>query len=157
DIEQTTLESFLWPESSPSPEAVDELRRKGILLDDSPAPHFFAELFDDFLHRRIANRRGPQKGVLVDVESGRVVVDGRLIQNLTRLEFRLLLLLYGRLNKVCDKYSIVEAVWGEDYVDEVYDAAIEKLVSRLRKKLEPDPANPRYLVTLRGRGYKLTG
>jgi len=51
----------------------------------------------------------------------------------------------------------VEAVWGEEYVDEVYDSAIEKLVSRLRKKIEPDPSNPRYIITVRGRGYKLVG
>jgi DNA-binding response OmpR family regulator len=39
----------------------------------------------------------------------------------------------------------------------VDDARIEKLVSRLRAKLEQDPANPRYLLTVRGRGYKLAG
>ena len=37
----------------------------------------------------------------------------------------------------------------------VDNARIEKLVSRLRQKLEPDPANPKYLFTVRGRGYKL--
>jgi DNA-binding response OmpR family regulator len=74
---------------------------------------------------------------------------------LTDLEYRLLLLLYGRLSKLCDKYQIVEAVWGQDYIDEVDDARIEKLISRLRSKLEHDPANPKYLQTVRGRGYKL--
>jgi two-component system response regulator RegX3 len=84
-------------------------------------------------------------------------VDGRQVEPLTNLEYRLLLLLYGHLNKICDKYQIVEAVWGEAYIDQVYDASIEKLVSRLRHKIEPDPANPRYLLTVRGRGYKLVG
>ena len=51
--------------------------------------------------------------------------------------------------------AMLEAVWGEDYIDEVDDARIEKLVSRLRQKLEPDAANPRYVITVRGRGYKL--
>jgi two-component system response regulator RegX3 len=37
----------------------------------------------------------------------------------------------------------------------VDDARIEKLVSRLRQKIEPDAANPKYLITMRGRGYKL--
>jgi DNA-binding response OmpR family regulator len=59
------------------------------------------------------------------------------------------------MDKICDKYQIVEAVWGEEYIDEVDDARIEKLVSRLRKKIEPDPNEPRYLLTVRGRGYKL--
>jgi two-component system response regulator RegX3 len=65
------------------------------------------------------------------------------------------LFLYGRLDRVCDKYAIVESVWGEEYIDQVDDARIEKLVSRVRAKIEPDAAHPKYLVSLRGRGYKL--
>ena len=95
------------------------------------------------------------KGVLVDVDAGDVWVDGVQVPTLTDLEYRLLLLLYGRLDKICDKYQIVEAVWGEAYIDRVDDARIEKLVSRTRAKLERDPSNPRYLITVRGRGYKL--
>jgi len=91
----------------------------------------------------------------VDVDSGEVWVDGRKVPTLTNLEFRLLLLLYGRTGKICDKYQVVEAVWGQDYIDEVDDARIEKLVSRLRRKLERDPSEPKYLVTVRGRGYRL--
>jgi two-component system response regulator RegX3 len=77
------------------------------------------------------------------------------VPTLTNLEYRLLLLLYGRLGKICSKYDVVEAVWGEDYIDEVDDARIEKLISRLRQKLEPDPNSPRFVLTIRGRGYKL--
>jgi DNA-binding response OmpR family regulator len=59
------------------------------------------------------------------------------------------------MDQICDKYEIVEAVWGEDYIDEVDDARIEKLISRLRKKIESDPSEPKYLQTVRGRGYRL--
>mgnify|MGYP003422969642 CR=1 FL=1 len=78
-----------------------------------------------------------------------------LAEALTELEYKLLLLLYGKLNKIVDKYVIVTNVWGESYLDSVDDARIEKLVSRLRGKLEPNTPEPRYLITLRGRGYKL--
>ena len=99
---------------------------------------------------------GPRnQGIRVDPDSGEVWVGGVKIPTLTNLEYRLLLLLYGRLGKICTKYEVVEAVWGEEYIDEVDDARIEKLVSRLRQKLEPDIANPRYVLTIRGRGYKL--
>jgi two-component system response regulator RegX3 len=91
----------------------------------------------------------------VDVDAGDAWVDGERVPSLTDLEYRLLLLLYGRLGKICDKYQIVEAVWGQDYIDEVDDARVEKLISRLRSKVEHDPANPKYLITVRGRGYKL--
>jgi two-component system response regulator RegX3 len=46
-------------------------------------------------------------------------------------------------------------VWGEEYIDQVDDARIDKLLSRLRAKVEPDPHNPRYIITVRGRGYRL--
>lgn len=128
------------------------LREKSILVGDPP--RIFSRLFEAYARRR-ATAHDLTRGVRVDIESGEVTVDGRPVPTLTDLEYRLLLLLYGRMDKLCDKYQIVEAVWGQEYIDEVDDARIEKLVSRLRAKLEPDPANPRYLLTLRGRGYKL--
>ncbi|NTV64967.1 MAG: winged helix-turn-helix domain-containing protein [Oscillochloris sp.] len=49
---------------------------------------------------------------------------------------------------------LAQAVWSE-YRSGVYDYQIENLVRRLRTKIEPDPANPQLLLTLRGLGYKL--
>ena len=46
------------------------------------------------------------------------------------------------------------AVWGEGYLDEIDDARVEKLVSRLRSKIEHDPERPTIVVTVRGVGYK---
>lgn len=115
----------------------------------------FSPVFEDFLLRK---SRGPEidsQGVYLDSDSGDVWVDGVRIPVLTDLEFRLLALLYERLDKLTDKYRIVTAVWGEDYLGDVDDARVEKLVSRLRSKIETDPAEPRYLITQRGRGYKL--
>ena len=94
-------------------------------------------------------------GVRLDPDSGDVWVDDVRIPVLTDLEYRLLQLLHERRDKLTDKYQIVTAVWGEGYLDEIDDARVEKLVSRLRSKIEQDPANPRFLVTQRGRGYKL--
>ena len=64
-------------------------------------------------------------------------------------------LLYQNSNRILDKYQIVSGVWGEEGLREVDDARIEKLVSRLRQKVEPDAANPVYITTVRGRGYRL--
>lgn len=115
------------------------------------------EVWRGFVRRQGLAQPNAQRGVTVDVDSGEVYVDGARIEPLTELEYKLLLLLYGRLNKIVDKYNIVTNVWGETYLDSVDDARIEKLVSRLRNKLEPGAAEPRHLVTLRGRGYKLVG
>ena len=64
----------------------------------------------------------------VDAAAGEVWVEGRLLPDLTAQEYRLLLLLYGNLDKICDKNKIVEAVWSEGYLDSVDDARIEKLM-----------------------------
>ncbi len=131
------------------------LQRKGILLADGENLHFFGRLFEGFVRRQRLLQEGARRGVFVDVDAGEVWVDGHRVPTLTDLEYRLLLFLYGRINRLCTKYQIVEAVWGSAYIAEVDDARIEKLISRLRAKLEPDPAAPRYLLTVRGRGYKL--
>jgi DNA-binding winged helix-turn-helix (wHTH) protein len=115
----------------------------------------FARAFDEFVRRQHLAQRTVRSGLELDPEGGEVWVDGRKVPSLTNLEYRLLLLLYGRMGKICTKYDVVEAVWGEDYIDEVDDARIEKLISRLRQKIEPDAANPRWVLTVRGRGYKL--
>ncbi|RME85120.1 MAG: hypothetical protein D6775_03660 [Caldilineae bacterium] len=155
--EQAFLSGLFRAETIHDPQTRNELLHKGLLRKQEGDLIPFCDLFRYFVQRRSAVKVGLSKGVRVDAETGEVTVDGKPVETLTRLEFRLLLLLYGHLNKICDKYSIVEAVWGEEYVDEVYDSSIEKLVSRLRRKIEPDPSNPRYLLTVRGRGYKLVG
>ena len=131
------------------------LLERGLLVDDDQQIRFFARLFAHYARRQGIVQRGVPRGVWVDVDAGRVWVEGEVINPLTDLEYRLLLLLYGRIDKICDKYQIVDAVWGQEYLGDVDDARIEKLVSRLRAKLEPDPSNPVYVTTVRGRGYRL--
>lgn len=152
---QTALLDFAVEKSIP-PIVQKELLRNGILRANGDGQVVvFARLFEDYIKRQRLVKTPTERGVRVDVDAGQVFVDGRQTEVLTKLEYRLLLLLYGNLGKICDKYSIVEAVWGEDYIEEVDDARIEKLISRLRQKLEPDPSEPRYLITVRGRGYRL--
>jgi hypothetical protein len=146
-----TLEDVDDVKSSP---ALEDLITKGVLVPQMP-PRVFGELFAAYVHRQRRTRQPAHAGVWVDVDAGEAWIDGERVPSLTDLEYRLLLLLYGRLGKICDKYQIVEAVWGQDYIDEVDDARVEKLISRLRSKVERDPANPKYLITVRGRGYKL--
>ena len=64
-------------------------------------------------------------------------------------------LFFENAEKIIDRYQIVTGVWGDGYIDEVDDARIEKLISRLRQKVEPDPSSPRFVTTVRGRGYRL--
>jgi DNA-binding response OmpR family regulator len=89
----------------------------------------------------------------VDEAAGLVRVDRRVVA-LSPKEFALLAHLYEHRGQVCSKDDIGSAVWPE-YHEGVYDYQIENLVRRLRSRIEPDPADPQLLLTIRGRGYKL--
>ncbi len=153
EAQQDTLIAVVGTEEDVDERVLESLRLKGLIR--SKQDLLVSPVFEGFVRRQRLTRRRRHEGIRVDVESGNVWVDGRQTPTLTDLEYRLLLLLYGRLNNICDKYQIVEAVWGEDYIDQVDDARIDKLLSRLRAKIEPDSGNPRYLITVRGRGYRL--
>jgi len=152
EVQQEAMVAVVGAEKDIDERALDSLRDKGLLRGEDL---LFSPIFEGFVRRQRLTRRRRFEGVRVDVESGGVWVNGRQTPTLTDLEYRLLLLLYGRLNKICDKYQIVEAVWGEEYIDQVDDARIDKLLSRLRAKIEPEPRHPQYLITVRCRGYKL--
>jgi hypothetical protein len=130
------------------------LVRKGILVGGE-SPAVFGELYAGYARRQHRAKQPGHAGIHVDVESGDVWADGKPAPTLTDHEYRLLLLLYGRMNKIVTRDDVAEAVWGADYMDEIDDARCDKLLSRLRAKIEPDPANPKYLQTVRGRGYRL--
>lgn len=90
----------------------------------------------------------------VEVDPERLVASkaGRPL-DLTPTEFRLLHYLLSHPDRPLTRDQILEAVWGYDSeVD--YDRTVDVHMHRLRQKLEDDPANPRYFVTVRGVGYK---
>ncbi len=132
-----------------------DLLQRGLLVRGDGGLRLFSRLFAHYARRQGLLYQDVPDGVWIDIDAGTVWVNGRAIEALTDLEYRLLLLLYGRMGKICDKYQIVESVWGQDYLGDVDDARIEKLVSRLRAKLEPDPSHPQFITTVRGRGYRL--
>jgi two-component system, OmpR family, response regulator RegX3 len=51
--------------------------------------------------------------------------------------------------------QLIDRIWGADYVGDT--KTLDVHIKRLRTKIEPDPANPRYLITVRGLGYKFEG
>jgi DNA-binding response OmpR family regulator len=71
----------------------------------------------------------------------------------TRTEFRLLRELADHPGKVLSREHLLERVWGYDYFGD--GRLVDVHVRRLRTKVEPDPANPRFILTVRGMGYKL--
>ena len=91
------------------------------------------------------------QGVEIDLPSRQVTVRGRT-SRLTAKEFDLLSYFLIRPNKTIAYRELLQAVWGPDYGDEV--EYLRVFVNRLRKKIEPDPSKPRFLVTDAWAGYR---
>jgi two-component system response regulator RegX3 len=89
--------------------------------------------------------------VRMDVERHVVTVDGREVP-LPLKEFDLLEYLLRNVGRVLTRGQLIDRVWGADYVGDT--KTLDVHVKRLRSKIEPDPASPRHLVTVRGLGYK---
>jgi DNA-binding response OmpR family regulator len=92
------------------------------------------------------------RGDLV-IDSGRrsVTLSNQTVE-LTALEFDLLHFMASHPGRVYSREALMEFVWGEDRV--VDPRSIDSLISRLRRKLESDPAHPRYVQTIWGAGYR---
>jgi two-component system KDP operon response regulator KdpE len=91
------------------------------------------------------------EGVNVDLPSREVTVRGQT-SRLTAREFELLTYLLARPNKTLAHRELLQAVWGPDYGDEL--EYLRVFINRLRKKIEPDPSKPRFLVTDAWAGYR---
>ena len=90
--------------------------------------------------------------VRMDVERHVVTVDGSE-QRLPLKEFELLEMFLRNPGRVLTRGQLIVRVWGSDYVGDT--KTLDVHVKRLRAKIEPDPGDPQYLVTVRGLGYKL--
>lgn len=91
------------------------------------------------------------EGVEIDLSSRQVTVRDRTAR-LTAKEFDLLSYFLARPNKTIAHRELLQAVWGPDYGDEL--EYLRVFVNRLRKKIEPDPSKPRFLVTDAWAGYR---
>ncbi len=87
----------------------------------------------------------PEQGVLRNRDGSEV--------HCTRTEFRLLCELAANQNKVLSREQLLDRVWGYDYFGD--GRLVDVHIRRLRTKVEPDPALPRHILTVRGMGYKL--
>jgi two-component system response regulator RegX3 len=89
--------------------------------------------------------------VSLDPERHEVVIRGEAV-SLPLKEFELLELLLANAGRVLTRETLIDRVWGTDYVGDT--KTLDVHVKRLRAKVEPDPSHPSRIVTIRGLGYK---
>lgn len=91
-------------------------------------------------------------GLQMDVSRRTVTVDGNQI-SLTPTEYDILRLLMRNAGKVLTHHQLLRRVWGTEYESEMHILRVN--ISNVRRKIEPDPARPHYLLTEPGVGYRL--
>ena len=90
-------------------------------------------------------------GISLNTDTRRVFADGQEVE-LKNKEFELLLFLMLNADVVFSRDALYEAIWGMDALGD--NATVAVHINRLREKIEADPANPRYIQTVWGAGYK---
>ncbi len=92
-------------------------------------------------------------GLHVDFGSYRVTVNGQPVE-LSSREFKLLQFFIGHPGRVYSREQLLDSIWGDETF--VEPRTVDVHISRLRGAIEPDKENPRYILTVRGIGYKFT-
>lgn len=90
--------------------------------------------------------------LVIDKRRHEVTLDGALVE-LTPLEFQILERLASEPGRAWSRNDLLDEVWSTEY--EGYQRNVDPHINRLRQKIELDPKNPRYVLTVRGIGYKL--
>lgn len=103
---------------------------------------------DEEINKNITLNIGPFQ---IDDEKIEVRKNGELIE-LKPKEYKMFLYMARHPNQIMSKEKLCSEVWGEDYIG--FDNTIMVHIRRLREKIEEDPSNPKYIINIKGLGYK---
>lgn len=143
-------------------EDIDKIRGLGLGADDYIEKPFSPSVLVARVKAHLARYRrltGGERtsgeiqigGIRLNEETHRVYVDGREVE-LTNKEYELLLFFMLNVDVVFSREQLYERIWGWDAMGDSATVAVH--INRLRKKIEQDPANPRYIVSVWGAGYR---
>ncbi len=108
--------------------------------------------------RRMPAGRGPSEmrhlDLLINIPKREASLKGKPL-HLTSVEFKLLAAFMREPGRVFERADLIDKAFGYDF--ESFDRAIDVHIFNLRRKIEPDPKRPRYIKTIYGAGYKLSG
>ena len=143
-------------------EDIDKIRGLGLGADDYIEKPFSPSVLVARVKAHLARYRrltGSERtsgeiqigGIRLNEETHRVYVDGREVE-LANKEYELLLFFMLNVDVVFSREQLYERIWGWDAMGDSATVAVH--INRLRKKIEQDPANPRYIVSVWGAGYR---
>lgn len=128
------------------------LKLKGFLRTKTDTTWIFSSLFEHFLKTQASLT---DSKLHLDLKTRSVWVGSRAIR-LTAREFDLVAYLYSCEGKVCSRDEILNSLYPDEYrTGNLQDNRVDNLVRHVRKKIEPSPKRPCYLLTIRQKGYRL--
>jgi DNA-binding winged helix-turn-helix (wHTH) protein len=144
-------------------EALRELIQRGVVAEVDGAPRITAGVLADFIKSMTGEPAGSPKPPTVETpplvvgtgEGKRTITFRGKKVSLSTLELKLLQHLAENRNRPCTRRELAEALWGQSPPDTSGKDALEHLIRRVRKKIEADYKNPRWILSIRKRGYLL--
>ena len=140
---------------------LDELINLGLVIKDGDNYKLFGKLFEDIAISTRAKTEQPAIDAFGDKlhlndSTGVINLMGRSIEEeLTNQEYRVMKFLLTDQNRLRSREDIGKVMWGEESYEKYSDWAIDQVMSKIRKKLKTLGTSTK-LVTIRGRGYKLS-
>ena len=116
---------------------VDSLYRRVLMSEANSENNFKEELKSGIFTLNLRNRSLTKNGTIIE---------------LTQVEFQIMEYFFSKPGTALDRTDILNHVWGEQYVGE--EKIVDVNIRRLRMKVEDEPSNPKYIVTVWGLGYK---
>jgi hypothetical protein len=138
-------------------EAMRPLQLKGLVNSSNGRASIFCRLFAEFVSREAGS---PGAGIKINRELRTIWVDGRVIGNLTPLEFNLLDFLFQNQGRICSRDELIAHLYPGEHQQpgaDMFDNRIDAVIARLRQKIELDPGRPQHIQTRRGMGFILPG
>lgn len=120
----------------------------------------FSPLLQYFVEDKIPVDEGtqkvPERGIYINQKTKTVYAEGkRLHDEPTKSEYKILRLLYKNKGELVSREDIAQAIWGPNFIKKYSDWAIDRTISRLRKKIGDSAKNSKYIETVKGRGLRL--
>lgn len=132
---------------------LESVINKGLILRNIAGRYvFFTRTFRQYV---LTHAKTAPSGLQLDKASGIVWIDGKASSELTEKEYEFMELLSDNLNQICSNEEIITKLWPGDEGFSISSNSIAALVRRTRKKIEPNPSRPQYIISVKGRGYKL--
>lgn len=136
------------------------LIKTGVIKEENGKKKLFSPLLEIYIKSKIDKKDTVEipvpKGLYIDPKTKTIYIDSKTLKKEpTPNEYKILQLLYKNKGKIVTREELAETLWGQKSIEKYSDWAIDRTLSRIRKKISDKASNPRFIETIKGRGLRL--